>query len=291
MYSQRELLPWAAAIRGRLGEDPPLFDAHTHLGLDDPAGLLATEEDVVGALEAVDSDALVFALKEPSGVAGGNDKVLELVSGNGDRLKALARLDPGDDPLAEAERCLEAGAVGLKLHPRGEGFELSDARLDEVFALADERRLPIMIHAGVGTHRSPAGRRSTARPPTRAPSSFSLTAPSAPLKASPRPRARRPPSSSTPPGGPPAPCGRSCTPSRRARSSTRATSRSRARRNRWSPPAVWRSRPASATSSCACSWAGNSDAWLTARSVPISATAAARVSRSRPPSSASTSRS
>src|SRR3954447_24822321 len=122
MYSQRELLPWAAAIRGRLGEDPPLFDAHTHLGLDDPAGLLATGEDVVGALEAVDSDALVFALKEPSGVAGGNDKVLELVSGNGDRLKALARLDPGDDPLAEAERCLEAGAGGAQLAPPGGGL-------------------------------------------------------------------------------------------------------------------------------------------------------------------------
>src|SRR3954468_18572829 len=60
-------------------------------------------------------------------------------------------LNPADDPLGEAERCLQKGAVGLKLHPRGEGFELSDARLDEVFALADERRLPVMIHAGVGT--------------------------------------------------------------------------------------------------------------------------------------------
>jgi hypothetical protein len=59
-------------------------------------------------------------------------------------------LDPGDDALGEAERCLEAGAVGLKLHPRGEGFEIADERLDDVFALADERRLPVMIHAGVG---------------------------------------------------------------------------------------------------------------------------------------------
>src|SRR3954451_794791 len=128
MYSERELLPWAAAIRGHLGDDDPLFDAHTHMGLDDPAGLLATGEDVVEALESVDSKALVFALKEPSGVAVGNRKALELAARHPDRLKALARPAPASDPLAEAERCLDAGAVGLKLHPRGEGFELSDAR-------------------------------------------------------------------------------------------------------------------------------------------------------------------
>lgn len=151
MYSQRELLPWAAAVRGRLGEDPVVYDAHTHVGLDDPAGLLATGEDVVGALEAVGARGLVFPLKEPSGVAVGNDHALELVAANPERLKALARLDPAAEPLAEAERCLEAGAVGLKLHPRGEGFELSDPRLDDVFELADDRRLPIMVHVGVGT--------------------------------------------------------------------------------------------------------------------------------------------
>jgi hypothetical protein len=60
-------------------------------------------------------------------------------------------LDPDDDALGEAQRCLEAGAVGLKLHPRGEGFEIADERLDDVFVLADERRLPVMIHAGVGS--------------------------------------------------------------------------------------------------------------------------------------------
>jgi uncharacterized protein len=58
--------------------------------------------------------------------------------------------DPADDPLGEALRCLEGGAAGLKLHPRGEGFALDDRQLDDVFALADERRLPVMIHAGQG---------------------------------------------------------------------------------------------------------------------------------------------
>src|SRR3954452_4820451 len=146
MYSERELLPWAAAIRRHLEADDPLYDAHTHVGLDDPAGLLATGGDIIEALENVDSKALVFALKEPRGVAVGNDNALELAAPHPERLKALVRLHPAADPLAEAERCLDEGAVGLKLHPRGEGFELSDPRLDDVFRLADERKLPIMIH-------------------------------------------------------------------------------------------------------------------------------------------------
>lgn len=76
--------------------------------------------------------------------------LLEVAEAHRSRLRMLARLDPGDDALGEAERCLHAGAVGLKLHPRGEGFEIADERLDDVFVLADERRLPVMIHAGVG---------------------------------------------------------------------------------------------------------------------------------------------
>jgi predicted TIM-barrel fold metal-dependent hydrolase len=149
MYSQEQLLPWVEALR----EDVPglsFSDAHTHLGLHDPAGLEATSEELLEALEDVDSRALVFPLKEPAGYREANEKMLELAAAHPERLNALARLDPADDPLGEAERCLDGGAVGLKLHPRGEDFDISDSRLDEVFALSDARRLPIMIHAGVG---------------------------------------------------------------------------------------------------------------------------------------------
>src|SRR3954468_17738510 len=131
-------------------DDLRLFDAHVHIGLHDPAGLLATAEEALDALEEVDSRALIFPLKEPGGYREPNERMLELVEAHPGRLRALCRLDPADDPLGEAERCLDAGAVGLKLHPRGEGFELSDARLDGVFGLAHDRRLPIMIHAGPG---------------------------------------------------------------------------------------------------------------------------------------------
>jgi uncharacterized protein len=149
MYSQSNLMPWVQKLREDV-EDLALFDAHVHIGLHDPAGLLATGQEAIEAIEEVDSRALIFPLREPGGYREPNRRMLELVEAHPERLEALCRLDPAADPLGEAERCLEGGAVGLKLHPRGEGFDIADRRLDDVFALADERRLPIMIHAGVG---------------------------------------------------------------------------------------------------------------------------------------------
>src|SRR5205807_32643 len=49
-----------------------------------------------------------------------------------------------------AERCLDRGARGIKLHPRAQGFLLNDERLAPVFAISAERRVPILIHGGRG---------------------------------------------------------------------------------------------------------------------------------------------
>jgi uncharacterized protein len=149
MHAQEHLVPWVDALRGDI-DGLQLHDAHVHVGLHDPSGYLATEDEVEAALGAVDSRALVFPLAEPDGYREANELMLAFAARHDGRLHALCRLDPADDPLGEAERLLDAGAVGIKLHPRGEGFDIDDARLDDVFALADERRLPIMIHAGVG---------------------------------------------------------------------------------------------------------------------------------------------
>ena len=50
----------------------------------------------------------------------------------------------------EATRCLDAGARGIKLHPRAQKFLLNDERLAPVFELAADRRVPILIHGGRG---------------------------------------------------------------------------------------------------------------------------------------------
>jgi len=62
----------------------------------------------------------------------------------------FVRLDLGEEPIEEATRCLDLGARGIKLHPRAQRFLLNDERLAPVFALAAERRVPILIHGGRG---------------------------------------------------------------------------------------------------------------------------------------------
>ena len=66
------------------------------------------------------------------------------------RLVPFVRLDLTESPIEEAERCLDLGARGIKLHPRAQKFLLNDERLAPVFAIAAERRVPILIHGGRG---------------------------------------------------------------------------------------------------------------------------------------------
>lgn len=66
IYSERDLIPWVEVLH----EDVPgldVFDAHVHIGTDDPAGFEADAGEVVRALDLVRSRALVFPLKEPDG--------------------------------------------------------------------------------------------------------------------------------------------------------------------------------------------------------------------------------
>ena len=135
----------------RLPSGTEWFDAHTHTGFNDPDGFKATAEQIVAGLDtAGHARALVFSTQEPDGYPAANDRVIAEARESRGRLLALCRLDPHDDAVAEARRCLDAGAVGFKLHPRAEGFRMSEPAVQEVIALADERRLPVMIHAGRG---------------------------------------------------------------------------------------------------------------------------------------------
>jgi hypothetical protein len=143
------LLPWLARLR----EEVPgvaLLDAHTHIGSNDPDEYRCTREELVESLERIDGRAIVFPMHEPDGYPPANDMVLAEAEASGGRLFPFCRLDPAAEPLAEARRCLDAGARGIKLHPRAEGFNLDHPALQDVFALAGERRLPILCHAGRG---------------------------------------------------------------------------------------------------------------------------------------------
>jgi predicted TIM-barrel fold metal-dependent hydrolase len=136
-----------------LPPDPWLADAHTHLGLDEDGMTL----DLATMLEQMRAwnvkRALVFPLHEADrapAYRAPNDRVLQWAAESDGMLVPLARLDLAESPIEEARRCLALGARGIKLHPRAQRFTVDDDRLEPVFALAEEHRLPVLIHAGRG---------------------------------------------------------------------------------------------------------------------------------------------
>jgi predicted TIM-barrel fold metal-dependent hydrolase len=149
VYADDLLAPWSDQTMGLL---PPvtLFDAHTHIGVNDPDGFKCTAEDLLDTLAPTGSRAVVFPMHEPDGYPPANDHVLEAVAASGGRLAAFCRVDPRDDPITEIRRCLAAGARGIKLHPRAELFDLDEPAVRDIVALAHEEHLPILIHAGRG---------------------------------------------------------------------------------------------------------------------------------------------
>lgn len=150
MFSDEPIRPWLADLRERV-PGIELFDAHTHIGANDPDGFTCTKEELLeGLAGAGGARSAVFPMQEPDGYSEANDAVLAAAAESDGTLTAYCRLDPRADPLAEAERCLAAGAGGIKLHPRAEDFPLDTPELEPVFALAGERNLPVLVHAGRG---------------------------------------------------------------------------------------------------------------------------------------------
>jgi hypothetical protein len=150
VYADDLLRPWHDALIASL---PPIdsFDAHTHTGSNDPDGFRSSPEELLEALGSIGARAAVFTMHEPDGYPAANDRVLAEAAASGGVLVPFCRLDPhAGDPAAEAERCLDAGARGIKLHPRAEQFRLEEPETEPIFAVADERRVPVLVHAGRG---------------------------------------------------------------------------------------------------------------------------------------------
>jgi len=130
-----------------------LFDAHTHIGRNDPDGFTAEPHEILAAMDAAGQQrALLFAMQEPGGdYRAANDEVLAACKSSDGRLDALARVSPrADGAVEEARRVLDAGAVGVKLHPRSDAFTLPHPVVDEVAGLVGERKGILLFHAGRG---------------------------------------------------------------------------------------------------------------------------------------------
>jgi predicted TIM-barrel fold metal-dependent hydrolase len=150
-------------IRRLLPDGAEIFDAHLHLG-QDIDGMVGDYDQ----LEELMRDngiarAFMFCLDEPDrhpAFSAANDRTLAFAARSEGRLIPFVRLDLNETPIEEANRCLDAGARGIKLHPRAQRFGATDERLGPVFELAAERRVPILIHGGRGLPPIAAGLRS-----------------------------------------------------------------------------------------------------------------------------------
>jgi predicted TIM-barrel fold metal-dependent hydrolase len=140
-------------VRDELPQDLEIFDAHVHLGTDIDGRIGDFDELIAGQKRYGFSGAFMFCLDEPDrhpAFSAANDRTLAFAQRSDGRLVPFVRLDLNEDPIGEAARCLDAGARGIKLHPRAQKFHLTDERLAPVFELAAERSVPILIHGGRG---------------------------------------------------------------------------------------------------------------------------------------------
>ena len=140
-------------LQRMLPEDAVIFDAHVHLG-HDIDGMSGQYEELKHVMDRYGiSRAFMFCMDEPDrhpAFRAPNDRSLRDAERSAGRLIPFVRLDMNEEPIAEAVRCLDLGARGIKLHPRAQRFTLNDERLAPVFELAAERRVPILIHGGRG---------------------------------------------------------------------------------------------------------------------------------------------
>lgn len=137
---------------GRTGDHLPLpevIDMHGHLGWCDfaipdttPAGMVAVM-DRIGVRSIVCSHMQCFG----PDVIRGNREVLAAMRAFPGRILGYAAFWPSDEAAvrAEVEYCLEAGFTGLKVH-NSHGFPYTYPPYAPAYQLADERRLPVLLH-------------------------------------------------------------------------------------------------------------------------------------------------
>ena len=142
--------PWLEIVQDQV-PGLELFDAHTHLGQNDPDGMKQVPAELLSGLRQANArGAFVFPMHELDGYPSANDAVLAAAADSDGLLVPFCRVDPHRDAVREARRSLDAGARGIKLHPRAEQFTLDHPAVAELAALAHERSLPMLIHAGRG---------------------------------------------------------------------------------------------------------------------------------------------
>jgi uncharacterized protein len=133
----------------------PIWDVHAHLGEDDDGSLLEPPALLEEMRRFGVARSFVFPFRQDSlaGYRMRNDALIAAARASGGALVPFCRVEPGEGAMGELERALDAGARGIKLHPLTGRFEVGDALVEAALALAAERSVPVLLHAGRGIAR------------------------------------------------------------------------------------------------------------------------------------------
>ena len=138
----------------------PKIDMHCHVwlmdGWEQSADHLVASGDMLGITEYWCSSIIQQGILAPfEDVPPHNDTILSAMARHPKRIRGWCFVIPGhfQDAIDEAERCLDAGMIGIKLYNQ---YRINDPVLHPILELASERRVPILQHAGypVPEHRA-----------------------------------------------------------------------------------------------------------------------------------------
>jgi predicted TIM-barrel fold metal-dependent hydrolase len=144
-----------------------LIDCHVHVGdagewLPEGLELAASmaDDEVRGILDQggptgerlvayLDAQGVDHAVAIPSGRGAVQEYTLQEAAGS-DRLLPFVQYDPRSAPEARQRfaDAIDAGARGLKVHPCSNQLPANDRSLYPLFSIAEERRIPVMVHVG-----------------------------------------------------------------------------------------------------------------------------------------------
>jgi len=110
---------------------------------------LSSPEAILSSMDRCEFDSVLlvaFPWNDPKLCTETNDFLLNLVAQE-KRFHCLCAVQPASKNFTdEADRCLRAGALGLKINPIWQGVELDGPEVDELAVFAGEAGVPVMTH-------------------------------------------------------------------------------------------------------------------------------------------------
>lgn len=136
--------------------DELVIDAHSHMGpywnFNIPkcsAADMVAQMDRIGIRACISAHHAAIMCDQRYG----NDEVLQAMADFPGRIYGYATISPNcpaNEVVAELERCVAGGMIGVKLHPDLHGCNVDDDKYRPAWEFANEHRLPLLSHTSTG---------------------------------------------------------------------------------------------------------------------------------------------